>query len=183
MSPVILLLGLSFIGWITILPPLHFGDEPNFPYIISTASTVGFAFLGAYFFTLQFLVWRFIRKDLTSNAYVSMSLRMILAVIGVYAVEQIIKAFGVNLNATELNSVAFAIGAFPMIVWEMLAGLAKRYSGIGFVLPSIARGIPLNELDMAHPAVPGWSICSMRVPCAGDLRRARGGTGWLGRDR
>jgi hypothetical protein len=38
-------------------------------------------------------------------------------------------------------------------------------------------------LDMAHPAVPGWSICSMRVPCAGDLQRARGGTGWLGRDR
>jgi glyoxylase-like metal-dependent hydrolase (beta-lactamase superfamily II) len=36
---------------------------------------------------------------------------------------------------------------------------------------------------VAHPAVPGWSICSMRVPCAGDLRRARGGTGWLGRDR
>src|SRR5439155_23979398 len=24
-------------------------------------------------------------------------------------------------------------------------------------------------MDKAHPAVPGWSICSMRVPCAGDL--------------
>jgi type I restriction enzyme S subunit len=35
----------------------------------------------------------------------------------------------------------------------------------------------------AHPVVPGWSICSIRVPCAGDLRRARGGTGWRGRDR
>ena len=35
----------------------------------------------------------------------------------------------------------------------------------------------------AHPVVPGWSICSIRVLCAGDLRRARGGTGWLGRDR
>jgi hypothetical protein len=34
-----------------------------------------------------------------------------------------------------------------MIVWEMLSGLAKRYSGIGFVLPSMSRGIPLNELD------------------------------------
>jgi hypothetical protein len=34
----------------------------------------------------------------------------------------------------------------------------------------------------AHPVVPGWSICSIRVPCAGDLRRGRGGTGWLGRD-
>jgi NTE family protein len=37
--------------------------------------------------------------------------------------------------------------------------------------------------DEAHPVVPGWSICSIRVPYAGDLRRARGGTGWLGRDR
>jgi hypothetical protein len=26
----------------------------------------------------------------------------------------------------------------------------------------------------AHPAVPGWSICSMGVPCAGDQRRAEG---------
>jgi len=26
----------------------------------------------------------------------------------------------------------------------------------------------------AHPAVPGWSICSMKVPCAGDRRRAGG---------
>ena len=32
--------------------------------------------------------------------------------------------------------------------------------------------------EKAHPAVPGWSICSMRVPYAGDLRRARRGTGW-----
>jgi hypothetical protein len=39
------------------------------------------------------------------------------------------------------------------------------------------------SLDKAHPVVPGWSICSIRVPCAGDQRRARGGTGRLGRDR
>src|SRR5207237_3711465 len=51
------------------------------------------------------------------------------------------------------------------------------------------RVIPLVRINLAiaaakaHPAVPGWSICSMRVPCAGDLQRARGGTGWLGRDR
>jgi pimeloyl-ACP methyl ester carboxylesterase len=35
----------------------------------------------------------------------------------------------------------------------------------------------------AHPAVPGWSICSMRVPCAGDQRRTGGDMEWLGRDR
>src|SRR5258705_401509 len=38
---------------------------------------------------------------------------------------------------------------------------------------------PNNAMAKAHPAVPGWSICSMRVPCAGDLQRARGGTAWL----
>jgi hypothetical protein len=27
-----------------------------------------------------------------------------------------------------------------------------------------------NEKGEAHPVVPGWSICSIRVPCAGDLR-------------
>src|SRR6266481_8277339 len=32
----------------------------------------------------------------------------------------------------------------------------------------------------AHPAVPGWSICSMRVPCAGDQRRAGGDMGDYG---
>jgi len=41
---------------------------------------------------------------------------------------------------------------------------------------------PFLVINKAHPAVPGWSICSIRVPCAGDLRRARGGTGWLGGD-
>ena len=31
-----------------------------------------------------------------------------------------------------------------------------------------------EQVAKAHPAVPGWSICSMRVPCAGDQRRAEG---------
>ena len=49
-------------------------------------------------------------------------------------------------------------------------------------------GLDLLEKDevkekKAHPAVPGRSIYSMRVPCAGDQRRAGGDIGWLGRDR
>src|SRR5260370_23546046 len=42
--------------------------------------------------------------------------------------------------------------------------------------PRIAKVIPDSAAPpaKAHPAVPGWSICSMRVPCAGDQRRAEG---------
>jgi hypothetical protein len=147
MSPVILLLGLSFIGWITILPPVRASDPAIFPYIASTPSSIGFAFLGAYFFTLQFLVWRFIRKDLSSNAYVSMSVRMILSVIGVYVLGEVLDSINMKPTPSILNSIAFCVGAFPMIVWQMLSGFAKRYSRIGLVLPTMTRGIPLAELD------------------------------------
>ena len=151
-APVILLVGLSFIGWIIILPPIEYNDTKNLllSYLnISDPDKIGFGFLGAYFFTLQFLVWRFIRKDLSSNAYISMSLRMVLAVIGVYALGEIISAFDPKFteNKSVLNSIAFAVGAFPMIVWQMMTSLAKRYSGIGFILPTMNSGIPLGELD------------------------------------
>lgn len=149
-APVILLVGLSFIGWITILPPIEYNDNltgiPSYLHI-SKPDKVAFAFLGAYFFTLQFLVWRFIRKDLSSNAYVSMSLRMVLAVIGVYALGEIISALAPKLSEKVLNSIAFAVGAFPMIVWQMMTSLAKRYSRIVSFLPTMDRGIPLSELD------------------------------------
>jgi hypothetical protein len=36
------------------------------------------------------------------------------------------------------------------------------------------RIVNIDPSDEAHPAVPGWSICSMGVPCAGDQRRAGG---------
>jgi hypothetical protein len=44
-------------------------------------------------------------------------------------------------------------------------------------------GLTDAALSKAHPAVPGWSICSIRVACADDRRRAGGDMGWLGRDR
>lgn len=37
--------------------------------------------------------------------------------------------------------------------------------------------------EKAHPAVPGWSVCSIRVACADDRHRAGGDIGWLERDR
>src|SRR5271155_3707167 len=51
------------------------------------------------------------------------------------------------------------------------------------IIAVTALASPEYEKKKAHPVVPGWSICSIRVPGAGDLRRARGGTGWRGRDR
>src|SRR5271155_356148 len=68
-----------------------------------------------------------------------------------------------------------------------VAAIKANYILVTHRLPYRYGGSPdllgLNTLSKAHPVVPGWSICSIRVTCAGDLRRARGCTWWLGRDR
>ena len=43
--------------------------------------------------------------------------------------------------------VAFAIGAFPDIAWQFLAGAFKKLPGVGWALPSLKTGIPLNVID------------------------------------
>src|SRR5438128_9777138 len=50
-------------------------------------------------------------------------------------------------------------------------GMGNFADGKGRAFQRFSKVITNNE---AHPAVPGWSICSMRVPCAGDRRRAGG---------
>jgi hypothetical protein len=57
----------------------------------------------------------------------------------------------------------FNIGDVEMTVGELT--LRGCYLG---------SNVSYNVRKEAHPAVPGWSICSMRVPCAGDQRRAEG---------
>src|SRR5262249_37276490 len=46
---------------------------------------VNFAFLGAYFFSLQLLFRRYMRRDLSGGAYLAVSLRILLAVLGTWA--------------------------------------------------------------------------------------------------
>jgi hypothetical protein len=76
-----------------------------------------------------------------------MSLRIVLSVIGVYVLMEILRATDKEIPPAVANSVAFCVGAFPMIVWGMLSTLMKKYSGIGGVLPTMTRGIALGELD------------------------------------
>jgi hypothetical protein len=54
---------------------------------------LNFAFLGAYFFGIQMLFRRFVRRDLSPNAYFAFSNRIILAVIGVWLVTAVYAAY------------------------------------------------------------------------------------------
>jgi len=144
------------LGWVTTLPvgidfPASlkpFGEPYGFQWfntlVVPVFSPVNFAFLGAYFFSLQMLVRRFVRRDLGPNAYNAVSLRIILATLGVWVVAQ---ALGDTVKGKEFLVVAFAIGAFPDIVWQFVAGAFKKLPGVGWALPSLKTGIPLSVID------------------------------------
>ena len=87
------------------------------------------------------------------------------------------------MDRSKLESLASPVQVIAVTGGKGGTGKTLILASLGYALQVSSRRVLYIDTDVAHPAVPGWSICSMRVPCAGDLRRARGGTGWLGRDR
>jgi len=88
---------------------------------------------------------------------------------------------GARTVADEVNK----LGRFDAVIHN--AGIGYREGRVEME-PGVPSVFAVNVLapyilTKAHPAVPGRSICSMRVPCAGDQRRAGADIGWLGRDR
>jgi hypothetical protein len=154
--PIIAATVLISLGWVTTLPLItlvppalnSYGEPYGFQWfntlVLPVFSPVNFAFLGAYFFSLQMLVRRFVRRDLGPNAYNAVSLRIILATLGVWVISQ---ALGDTVKGEKFLVLAFAIGAFPDIVWQFVGSAFKKLPGVGFVLPSLKTGIPLNVID------------------------------------
>jgi hypothetical protein len=113
---------------------------------------VRFAFLGAYFFCLQMLFRRYVRRDLRASAYVSVSLRITLAVIGTWVWIEGVKLMpergGINAavqNEYSMLVAGFVIGVFPRVVWQFIQSISKRVFGL--VVPSFQTQLPLSDLE------------------------------------
>ncbi len=157
--PVVLATLLIGLGWLLTLPPWELIDGQHSQIILDDlaqvlhpeTTTVNFAFLGAYFFSLQMLFRRYIRKDLRGSAYTSASIRIILAVIGIWAVIQ--TAPYLNLTSSFETDVpmmlviAFVIGAFPPIIWQIIQSAFRFITGARFFVPSLRSEMPVSGLD------------------------------------
>jgi len=91
--PVVTASILIALGWILILP-LKQGTAVMTDWLQilePEKSAVYFAFLGAYFFSLQMLFRRYVLRDLRPSAYVAVAMRIILAVVGTWVVALITK--------------------------------------------------------------------------------------------
>jgi hypothetical protein len=158
--PVVLATVLIAVGWLMALPPLGFempaANAPGFWSMAFgvSADPIVYAFLGAYFFSLQMLFRRYVREDLRKSAYLAVSLRIILAVMGTWVAITAITAIGkgkVHATDTSLLIVGFVIGVFPRIAWQFIQGAWKammRKLGLSkAVLPSMESGLPVSYLD------------------------------------
>jgi hypothetical protein len=117
-------------------------------------SPVRFAFIGAYFFGLQLLFRRYVRRDLRASAYVAVSIRVILSVIGIWVVVEAVGAMPTSVvgDATSKESIekfllvmGFVIGVFPRVAWQVVQATIKRMASI--IVPSLQTQLPLSDLD------------------------------------
>ncbi len=158
--PVVLATLLIGLGWLLTLPPWETVElQPNDTIIQKLRRvlqpgeiTVHFAFLGAYFFSLQMLFRRYVRKDLRANAYMAVSLRIILAVIGTWAVIQAASLLKLEDQAAggeheALLVIGFVVGAFPPIAWQVIQAAFRTVTGAKFFVPSLSSEMPVSELD------------------------------------
>jgi hypothetical protein len=160
--PVILASVLVALGWLLALPPV--GPDPVSilgPDVLQKRAfwsmffdinedPITYAFLGAYFFSLQMLFRRYVREDLRKAAYVAVSLRIILALIGTWAAVTAIKATGRAPNDLSLAVLGFVIGVFPRVAWQFIQGFTKTIMTkikLSAVLPSLESRLPVSDLD------------------------------------
>jgi len=156
--PVVLATVLIALGWLITLPPWRgaFGVSGDWLRIFTPERTpVHFAFIGAYFFSLQLLFRRYVRRDLRPSAYVAVSLRIILAVIGTWiAVASMTAMFthfgdeALTPRATnQLLVLGFVIGVFPRVLWQLIRGAVKTFGGSVLRVPSLQTELPISQLD------------------------------------
>jgi len=144
------------LGWVCTLSPQNFqpyngGDFPNWfrQWVAPTNSPVIFAFLGAYFFSLQMIIKRFVRHDLGANAYNAISLRILLAIVGVWIATQTFKVFDSKFDETApiVQIASFAVGAFPLVAWQLLTAALKKFPPFQAALPNLTCSQPLDAID------------------------------------
>jgi hypothetical protein len=158
--PVVLATLLIGLGWLLTLPVWEIVTFPDgtptaekLKHVLQPGGiAVHFALLGAYFFSLQMLFRRYVRKDLQANAYMAVSLRIILAVIGTWAVIQAatILQFSDEAKGREeqaLLVLAFVVGAFPPVAWQVVRSVVRRLTRAETFVPSLSTEMPVSQLD------------------------------------
>jgi hypothetical protein len=141
---------LMTLGWTFVVDPetlfdrsfipagFHLANLPSVP-----RETFAFAFLGAYFYILQMLVRRYFQNDLKATAYINATMRIVVVILVVWVIDPLLA--GTASQATR-DALAFVIGVFPTVGWQVLQHFLIR-KPLGLVVDDLEPKHKLKDLD------------------------------------
>jgi len=158
--PVVVASLLIGLGWLLTLTPWDLsaidtaaGEDLRLSLVLHVQSVpVHFAFLGAYFFSLQSLFRRYVQKDLRASAYIAVVMRILLAILGTWVVLEIAEGLPTQWNISTADGaglvvVSFVVGAFPPVAWQVITSAFRTITGARYFVPSLRSVMPVSDLD------------------------------------
>ena len=136
-------------GWTLVLQPefipgihlelggLQLAGTPVLP-----SEALRYAFLGAYFYSLEMLTRRYFQEDLKPSAYLNAVTRILGSALLVIAVNALWPG---ELTSAQENGLAFVVGVFPQIGMKAIQNLIAL--PLRPLIPSLVRDYPLSDLD------------------------------------
>ncbi len=149
--PILLNTVIIALGWVLLFfhPTVDASAGPGVAVVTigGAGSAFTFGFLGAYLFSLQLLFRRYVQSDLRSTAYNHSSQRIVSTWVFALVIEQFPWSWAQlpELGSKETALLAFAVGVFPEIGWQLIAQSFQR--GLGFVNNSFKQRFPLNRIS------------------------------------
>ncbi len=137
------------IGWIFVVQPETVYGASYIPSSFELErlpqiprETFAFAFLGAYFYILQMLVRRYFQNDLKATAYINATMRIVVVILLVWTIDPLLQG---TTTQAQRNAIAFVIGVFPTIGWQLLVQTVVRVAGV--VVPALRPTYKLTDID------------------------------------
>lgn len=81
------------------------------------------------------------------DGYVSVTMRIILAVVGTWVVAIMAHQKLLGIRDDTLLIVGFVIGVFPSLAWQFLQAALKKGTFAGTFIPSLKSQLPISDLD------------------------------------
>lgn len=152
--PAILATVLFSLGWLLVLQPetvftrTLFGREVTLAPAWVPLAEIRYAFLGAYFYSLQMLMRRYYQNDLKTSAYINAIVRVVVVVLLAWILSAVWAGAGggeEGSSAAWRYGIAFTIGVFPDVGWQLLQKALKIPAQ--WIDESLRVRYPLSDID------------------------------------
>jgi hypothetical protein len=141
-----------------LLRGLHAEDGAEFDYSTATALVVGAGFVGAYVWSIQYLILRIANFDLSPLSFLRTAVHILVTVFAAWVLRHVIAALGLaeSIAVGVLLGIAFLSGLYPSLGLNVLIDRLPNWLRIKRDVTNsdkISRSFPLDLIDGINPSI------------------------------